>query len=102
METPPPAQRDVQPGAPPPAPDTSARMLRLRSPFLPNLRRHLEFDGMHKPGSPAVGGNGHPVLGAPRGRPLVFPRLAVAKEIDLAKPLGVGLLRGEIRQHLER
>src|SRR5689334_7158315 len=76
-------------------------MFRLRSPFF-DLRRHLELDGMQKPGSPAVGKNEQPVV-TPRGRrPLLLPRLGVAEKIDLAQAARVRLLNGQIRQELER
>src|SRR5262245_23516188 len=97
-----PRQMAAEPGALPRAPDTSARMFRLRSPFLPDLRRHLELDGMQKPGSPAGGENEQPVVTPHRGRPFLLPRLCVAEKIDFTQAAGVRLLRDEIRQQLER
>src|SRR6185503_15606763 len=96
----PPTQTAARPGAWPRAPDRSARMFRLRSPF-PDLRRHLEFDGMQKPGSSAVGKNEQPVVTARRGRPFLLPRLRVAEKIDFAQSARVRFLGGEIRQQLE-
>src|SRR4026209_1883307 len=94
-------QTAVQRGALPRAPDTWARMYRLRSPFLLDLRRHLELDGMQKPGSSAGGKNEQPVVTARRGCPFLLPRLRVAEEIDFTQAARVRLLRGEICQQLD-
>src|SRR5262249_45934997 len=97
-----PRQTAVQRGAWPRAPDTSARTFRLGSPFLLNLRRHLELDGMQKPRSPAIGKNEQPVVTAHRGCPFLLPRRRVAKKVDVAQAARVTLMRGEVRQQLER
>src|SRR5258705_184048 len=81
-------------------PGTSARMFRLRSPF-PDLRRHLELEGMQKPGSPAVRKDEQPVVASRRRCPFLLPRFRVAEEVDLAQPVRERLLRREVRQELE-
>src|SRR6266850_7596955 len=95
-----PSPRGVR-GARPTAPGRWGRMCRLRSPF-PDLRRHLKFDGMQKPGSPAGRKHEQPVVRARRRRPFLLPRLRVAEKVDLPQAAGVAFLRGEIREQLER
>src|SRR4026207_808703 len=94
-------QTAVQPGASPRAPDRPAQMFRLRSPFLLNLRRHPELDGMQKPGQAAGRKNEQTVVPARRGRPFLLPRLRVAEKIDFTETARVRLLRGEIREQLQ-
>src|SRR5262245_55897848 len=96
-----PRQTGVRPDGLARVPDRWARMFRLRSPFLLNLRRHLELEGMQKPGSPAARKNEQPVVTANRGCPFLLPRLRVAEQITFAQAARVRVLRGEIRQQLE-
>src|SRR2546422_589050 len=101
MDTAPPRSPRAAPDAQRTVPDTSERMCRLRSPF-PDLRRHLKFDGMQKPRSPAVRKHEQPVVRARFRRPFLFPGLGVAKKVDLAQAVRVAVLRGEVDEELER
>jgi hypothetical protein len=57
---------------------------------------------MQEPGSPAVREEEHPVVSARCRRPFLLPRLGVAEEVDFPQAARESLLRGEVRQELER